>query len=289
MSLVAKSRTDRILDVGIYVVLSAVMILSVLPFVNILAKSLSADLYVRAGQVFLWPIGFTTNAYEIVLGNMRFWRSFMITVFITVTGTTLNTILTVHVGYAVSRRDLPARRLIGFVYIFTMFFNGGLIPTYLVVRAFGLINTVWSVIIPTMVIPYHMIIVRNYFFGIPHSLEESAKIDGASNVTVLYRIYVPMSMPAIATIALFYSVDYWNQYFEALIYINDRHLFPLQVFLREIIKQADPSVTLSTVIDTATESVRGAAVFASTIPILLVYPFLQKYFVKGIMLGSVKE
>lgn len=280
---------ERLWDLGIYFVLLVTILLSVLPFISILAKSMSSAAAVRAGNVSLMPVGFTLEAYEIVLGNLRYWRSFLVTVIITVVGTFLNTLLTVHVAYAVSRKKLPGRRVIGFLYIFTMFFNGGLIPSYLVVRAFGLINTIWAVIIPGLVVPYHMIIVRNYFFGIPESLEESAKIDGASNVRILYRIFIPMSLPPIATIALFYSVDYWNQYFEALIYITDSELFPLQVFLREIITLAAPGNTFADVSNTAIESIKGAAVFASTLPIIMVYPFLQRYFVQGIMLGAVKE
>lgn len=284
-----RSTSDRVFDVAVHVVLAVVMALSVLPFINILAKSLSGGMYVQAQQVGFIPRGLTFEAYQVVLANMRFWRSFMVSVTITVVGTLLNTLLTVHVAYAVSRPQLRGRRLIGFAYIFTMFFNGGLIPTYLVVRAAGMINTIWSVIVPALVIPYHMIIVRNYFFGISSSIEESAKIDGASNVTILYRIYLPIAMPSVATIALFYAVDYWNQYFEALIYITERNLFPLQVFLREIIRQADPRVSMASATGSATASISSAAVLASTVPILLVYPFLQKYFVKGIMLGSVKE
>ncbi len=287
-SVVLKNRSDRVFDVFVYLILTVFMVLTVLPFINILAKSLSSAIYVHAGRVSLFPVGFTFEAYELVMGSTKFWRAFGVTVFITVVGTSLNTWFTANIAYALSRKRLPGRRLVGFLYIFTMFFSGGLIPTYLVVRAFGLTNTLWSVIIPTLVIPYHMIIVRNYFLGVPDSLEESARMDGASNVTILYRIYVPISLPAIATISLFYAVDYWNQYFDALIYLTDRALFPLQVYLRELIRSTDPAAGF-TDMRMANASVNGATVIASTLPILMVYPFLQRYFVKGIMLGSVKE
>ena len=174
-------------------------------------------------------------------------------------------------------------------YVFTIMFNGGLIPTYLLVRGLGLVNTLWALVLPAAIIPFNMIILKNFFMSIPDSLEESAIIDGASQITILFKIYVPVSISAMVTIGLFYAVGHWNQYFQALIYLSDRVLYPLQLYLREVIlEEGAQMVDAEALMDVAPLSVRGATIVAATVPILLVYPFIQKYFVKGIMLGSVK-
>ncbi|MBD2845632.1 carbohydrate ABC transporter permease [Paenibacillus sp. IB182496] len=286
-----KTSGEKVFDVVNVGLLSFIIVICLLPLLNIAAKSFSSDAYVLAGEVFIWPKGFSVNAYEIVLGSRRFWDSFGNTVFITIVGTALNTFLTILAGYALSRKRLKGQRLFMFLFIFTMLFNGGIIPTYLVVKEVGLLNSLWALIIPGLVAPFNMIIMRLYFFNIPDSMEESAKIDGASHFRILFSIMIPLAMPSIATISLFYAVEYWNNYFEALIYITNHERFPLQVFLREMISNASSADinNMDLMMNTAQESVRGATVVAATVPILLVYPFLQKYFVKGAMLGAVKQ
>lgn len=267
-----------------------VLCLCAYPFFSIVAKSFSSEAEVVAGNVYLIPKGWNVKAYEVVLGSQRFGDALGVTVYVTLLGTFINILLTIFVAYAVSRKKLKGANLITFLYVFTMLFSGGLIPTYLVVKSMNMINTLWALIIPGAVVPFNMFILRNYFYNISDSLEESAKLDGASNIRTLFSIMIPLAMPSIATICLFCAVGYWNSYFEALIYITDRSKYTLQVFLREIVIDPDTDVNnADLMMDVAEQSVRGATVVASTLPILIVYPFLQRYFVKGVMVGSVKE
>ncbi len=266
------------------------IILCIVPFLNILSKSFSDEASVLAGQVGLWPINFNIKAYRAVLLNNDFLRSLGISVFVTVVGTTLNTIATVLTAYSLSRDYLRGRRVFRFLYIFTMLFSGGLIPTYLVVRACGLIDNLFALILPTMVGVFQMLLVSNYFYTIPRDLEESAKIDGASNTTVMSRIMVPLAMPVIATIILFYAVGHWNEFFAALMYLNRRDLRPLQIYLRDLILMADNNFMNADMLEEIPmESIQGATLVAATVPILIVYPFLQRYFVKGMLVGAVKQ
>jgi putative aldouronate transport system permease protein len=266
------------------------IILSIMPFINILAKSLSDEASVLAGQVVFWPINFNLRAYSVVFNNKEFINALGVSVFVTVVGTTLNIVATVLTAYPLSRSYLKGRRVIRFLYIFTMLFSGGLIPTYLVVRSVGLIDNLFSLILPNLVGVFQMILVANYFLTIPDDIEDSAKIDGASNVTILFRIMIPLSMAVIATITLFYAVGHWNEFFSALMYINKRNLRPLQLYLRELIQMASNTfMNLELMDEIPMESVQGATLVAATLPILLVYPFLQRYFVKGVMVGAVKQ
>lgn len=277
-------------EIVIHTVLALVVVVCLLPFVTLLAKSFSREAFVLAGDVTLLPIGFNFDAYRVVFYSNQFWSSFNISVVVTVAGTILNVLFTIFVSYSVSRRDMPGTRAVSFLYIVTMFFSGGLIPTYLVVKGMGMMDSILALFIPGMVSAFNMIILRNYFIAIPDSLEESAYMDGATNTGILFKIMIPLAMPSIATIALFCAVGYWNNYFSGLIYITSRAKRPLQVYLRDIIMESDNAMSnLDLLSDVAGESVRGATVVAATLPILLVYPFLQKYFVKGVMVGSVKE
>ena len=267
----------------------------VYPYLNVIAKSFSSAEMIMSGMVNgILPKGINIDAYKLLFSQSnRFFISLKNTIFITCVGTLLNLILTVFVAFAVSRKALPGRRLIMLLYIFTMLFGGGLIPTYLVVINAGLRNSLWALIIPGLVSAFNVVLMRNYFSSIPISLEESAKIDGADHFTVLLRIIVPLAMPSIACIALFCAVGYWNSYFNALMYIDDRSKAVLQIYLRDLlmsIQQAEMSGILDELMrEMPNEAMRGAAVFASTLPIVCFYPFLQRYFVKGMTLGAVKE
>ncbi|MFK7692752.1 carbohydrate ABC transporter permease [Paenibacillus sp. HJGM_3] len=286
-----RTRGEAIFEWFNYTLLVLIILTCLIPVLNIAAKSLSDEASVMAGEVLIWPIHFTTDAYGIVLGSQKFLTSFRNSVYITMVGTLLNVILTVCTGYALSRSRLKGQKAIMMLYVFTMLFNAGIIPTYLVVKGAGLINSYWALIVPALVSPFNMIIVRLYFMNLPDSLEESGKIDGASNVRILVSIMVPLAMPVIATIALFCAVEYWNSYFDALMYINDAKLMPLQVYLREmLLNAADASnnVDMLAQVNVSQESIRGATVVAATLPIVVVYPFLQRYFVKGVVLGAVK-
>ncbi len=266
------------------------LIVTLIPFINIISKSLSDEASVLAGEVLLWPINFNVQAYKIVLANHEFLRALSISVYVTAVGTILTTTATVLVAYALSRDYLKGQRVFRFLYIFTMLFSGGLIPTYLVVRAVGLIDNLYALILPNLVGVFQMLLVSNYFYTIPKDIEESAKIDGAGNTLILRRIMVPLAMPVIATIILFYAVGLWNEFFAALMYLNRRDLRPLQIYLRDLIMQADNNQMNADIMrDVPMESIQGATLVAATAPILIVYPYLQRYFVKGMMVGAVKQ
>jgi putative aldouronate transport system permease protein len=266
-------------------------LLCVLPFINVLAKSLSSEAAVVSGKVVLWPIDLNAKAYRYIFSSGLFWSSMKNTIFVTAFGAALDTALTVFVAYAISRRHFVGKSVIYFMYVFTMLFSGGLIPTYLVVRQVGLLDKLPALFIPSLVTVFNMTIVRNYFLSIPSSLEESAKMDGAANLNILFRIMIPLATPAIATVTLFTAVGLWNDYFTPLLYIQSRSNRTLQVFLRGVVDMSkDMNMNdFDSINELAQETIRGATVFAATLPILLVYPFLQRYFVSGMTIGAVKE
>ena len=259
------------------------------PYLNLVAKSLSGSAVVSAGRVLgVWPIDFTLSSYAYVLHSARFTRAIGFTALITVVGTVLNLALTVFVAYAVSRRDMPGSRVIMLGYLITMLFGGGMIPTYLAVSQAGLIDSMWALILPGLVSAYNVVLMRNYIDGLPEALLESAMIDGASQLRTLLSIV----LPSLATIGLFCAVGYWNTFFNALLYINRRDMATLQIYLREVLvntQSAEMNAGMDELYEgMQTECVQGACVVASSLPIILVYPFLQKYYVKGMTLGAVK-
>ncbi|TYP79391.1 carbohydrate ABC transporter permease [Paenibacillus methanolicus] len=286
-----RTRGEVVFEYVNYFLLLLAILVCLIPVLNIVAKSFSDESSVVAGDVGIWPIHFTTEAYHYVLSSPKFLSSFSISVLVTVIGTLINVTLTVFTGYALSRRRLKGQKVIMMLFVFTMIFQAGILPTYLIVKQLGLLNSIWSLILPGLVSPFNMIIVRLYFCNIPDSLEESGKMDGAGNLRILFHIMIPLAMPVIATTALFCAVEYWNSYFDALMYISKQNLLPLQVYLREVIfstSDANNNVEMVAQMQIAQESIRGAVVVAATLPIVLVYPFLQRYFVKGIVLGAVK-
>ena len=240
----------------------------------------------------VWAIDFTLSSYAYVLHSARFTRAIGFTALITVVGTVLNLALTVFVAYAVSRRDMPGSRVIMLGYLITMLFGGGMIPTYLAVSQAGLIDSMWALILPNLVSAYNVVLMRNYIDGLPEALLESAMIDGASQMRTLFSIVLPLMLPSLATIGLFCAVGYWNTFFNALLYINRRDLATLQIYLREVLvntQSAEMNAGMDELYEgMQTECVQGACVVASSLPIILVYPFLQKYYVKGMTLGAVK-
>nr|WP_286672544.1 carbohydrate ABC transporter permease [Cohnella hashimotonis] len=261
-----------------------------LPFIHIAAKSLSDQSYVVAKDVWLWPRGLNFSSYDFVLSYKQFYVSFGNSLFITVVGTLISMAVTLLAAYPLARNGLPYRRFMMLIFVITMFFSGGLIPTYLIVKDVGLLNSLWSVILPGALAPFNLILIRNFFSGLPEAMEESARMDGASSLRILAQIYVPLSMPAIATISMFYAVGYWNSFFQAMMYLTDRSLMPLQVFLLQLVSNDKPAdMVVNDVLSGVTpESMRAAAIICVVLPILCVYPFIQRYFVKGIMLGAVK-
>jgi putative aldouronate transport system permease protein len=274
------------------ILLGMFALLAMLPFIHVIAQSFSSHHAIASGLVTLWPVEFSLEAYNKVLNEDAFWRAFQISVLRTAAGTGFSILLICLLAYPLSKSYLKGRSLILFLIVFTMLFQGGMIPKYLIVKATGLLNTFWAYIIPNAIGAFSVIILKNFFQSVPAELEESARIDGASNIGILFRIMIPLSMPAIATLSLWSAVGNWNSFFDAVLYVTDRNLHPLQVYLRELIMFNQSNINNSSSgLDSAMlalESLKAAALMASTLPILILYPFLQKHFVKGIMIGSVK-
>lgn len=288
----SKKMSDYVLDTGIYFFLIAMGLMTLLPFANVLSKSISEEWAIVAGKVGIFPVGFQLDTMRFVATSDQFLRSLFISACITLIGTLGSLLLTALTAYPLSKRELPGMGGIIVLFIFTMMFNGGIIPNYLLIRELGLINHLGALILPALISVFNMLVIKSYFESLPSSLEESAKLEGANNFTILFRIILPLSGPVLATIGLFYAVYFWNDYFHPMLYINSTSLKPLQLYLQDIVMNADTSSTLNKSADdlmnVPAEGVRSATVIASTIPILLVYPFLQKYFIKGVLIGSVK-
>ena len=262
------------------------------PFLYVLAVSLSPLEQVMRGGLILWPEKFTFDSYKMILSNTHFTTSLWTTIAITVVGTAVNLALTVSMAYPLSKKRLKGRSVMLFLIMFTMLFSGGMIPSFLVMKWLGLLNSFWSVIVPGAINAFNLIILKNFFQGIPDALEESGRIDGASNTGVLFKIILPLSMPALATFTLFYAVGHWNQFFLSVMYVNDSSLWPIQVILRQMIIEGSVEEYQAAIANGSYEimptTIKMAAIIVATIPILCVYPFLQKHFAKGVLLGSVK-
>ncbi|MFC4320004.1 carbohydrate ABC transporter permease [Litchfieldia salsa] len=276
-----------------FINLSILLLISLaclIPFLNVISSSFATTQEVIEKDFIIFPTTFTLSAYEYIFSTPTIFKSFAVSIGVTGIGTFVSMVLTSFMAYSLSRRYLHGRRTINFVVVFTMLFSGGMIPTYLVVKNFGLINTYWALILPVAISAFNLIIMRNFFQAIPDSLEESAKVDGCNDLMIFFKIILPLSLPSIATISLFYAVAYWNEYTNAILYLNDSGKWPIQVLLRQIVivssgMQADASVV--EVVPPA-QTIKMAVITVATIPMLILYPFLQKYFVKGAFVGSVK-
>jgi putative aldouronate transport system permease protein len=261
------------------------------PVLYVLAASLSSFQFLAQGRVGIIPMGFTVEAYKRILGYPMLGRAYLNTIFYTVAGTAVSLLLTAMAAYPLSRRPFPGQKFMSAVVVVAMLFSAGMVPTFLIVTRLNMYNTVWSILLPTAVSSFNVVLLRSFFEQIPYELEESASLDGCSQMMILFRIILPLSMPGLVTVGLFYAVQQWNSYFPAMLYLRDRALVPMQIILRDIVIQnqiADLSIDLVNGSDQISESVKYATIMVATIPIMLVYPFIQKYFVKGIMIGSVK-
>lgn len=282
---------EQIFNVINHILLIILAMATLFPFLHVLAQSLSSETAVISGKVGLFPQGLQFGTYQYVFGNAQFINSFKVSVFITVVGTIIAMVVTTFAAYPLSKPQLPGRKPLLIMFIFAMLFHGGIIPNYLLMRNLGLLDNVWVLILPSLLNVFNLLIIKNFLEGIPESLEEAARIDGASTFGILFRIVLPISTPVMATISLFYAVAYWNDFFRAMIYISRPSLKPLQLYLYEIVTQTQRPLTdvpIDTAMNLTPAAVRAATIMAATVPILLVYPFLQKYFVKGIIIGSVK-
>lgn len=284
--------SEKIYIGAVYVILIGSGILCLFPFLNVLAKSLSANWAIISGKVGLLPVAFTMENVMFVLRDRLFQNAFLISVFVTVVGSLGAVLFTAVSAYPLSKKHLPGIKFILLLYIFTMLFNGGLVPTYLLIKNLHLMDNLASLILPALINVFNLLLMKNYYESLPESLEESAKLDGASNLRIVLSIVIPISAPVFATISLFYAVYFWSNWFHPMLYLNDPSLKPLQLYLRDIILQASDENLLNQDIDAllnlSPEGIRNATIIVSTIPILLVYPMLQKYFIKGILIGSVK-
>ncbi|GIO44142.1 carbohydrate ABC transporter permease [Paenibacillus apis] len=276
----------------VYVILAGTGILCLFPFVNVLAKSLSANWAIVSGKVGLWPIDFNLKNIGFVIDDNMFQRGFLISVSLTVVGTLASVVMTAVSAYPLSKKHLPGIKFVLLLYIFTMLFNGGLVPNYLLIKNLGLMNNLMSLVLPALINVFNLLLMKNYYESLPESLEESAKLDGASNLRIVLRIIIPLSAPVFATISLFYAVSFWGDWFHPMLYLNDPALKPLQLYMRDVVLQASNENLLNQdndlLLNVSPEGIRNATIIVSTIPILLVYPFLQKHFIKGILIGSVK-
>ncbi|MCY4145265.1 MAG: carbohydrate ABC transporter permease [Chloroflexi bacterium] len=293
---VNESTVDRVFMLGNTAFLLIVTVIILLPLIFIVAASFSSAEAVIAGKVTLWPVDFSLLGYETIFEHNKVWNGFANSLFYTFFGTVFNVAMTIAAAYPLSRQDLIGRRVITFAFIFTMLFSGGLIPTFMVVRDLGLYNTRLAMILPTGIGPFNLLIAITFFrTTIPPELNEAARIDGASDFRIFLSIILPLARPIIAVLALFYAVNtHWNTYFQALIYLKDQELFPLQLVLREILIQN--SVDASMLIDVedlvAREGLRDllkySLIVVASVPVMILYPFVQRHFVKGMTLGSVK-
>lgn len=282
----------------ITVVLCFAALICLYPFLNVFAKSLSEGHAIYENPTMIFPEDFTWDAYEYIFNTNVLLKSFVITVFVTVVGTALNLIFTVTCAYSLSRIHAPGNRLMLWFIVIPMLFGAGLIPQYILLNGLNLIDSIWVLILPSLISPFNVIMMRNFFWSIPDSLTEAAMIDGANELQVLGRITLPLSKAIIATVGLFYAVGHWNDYFTGLYFINDNTKWPLQVLLKSIIIDLNSmnmgSVNMTQVNDMSKvvlqpENIKAAVIIFATVPILLVYPFLQKYFTKGIIIGAVKQ
>ena len=263
------------------------------PFLYVLSRSLMPEMERAVRPFALIPNSLDFSGYKLIFSkSSNVVNSYKVTIARAVVGTLMNLIFSTLSAYVISRKDYPAKNFLTFMMVFTMWFGGGLIPSYLVNRAYGLGNNFWVYIFPSLISPWNTLILRNFFMAMPESLEESAKIDGASDMTVLVRIILPLSKASLATIGLFYAVGHWNSWFDSMLYMNDNKMWTLQYVLRQVLSSASVGELVQDFGDAnskpPTELVRMATIIAATVPILCVYPFLQKYFVKGVMVGSIK-
>jgi putative aldouronate transport system permease protein len=292
---VRESRSDLIFMVCLYTFLVLLILVFLYPLIYVVSASLSDPTAVMSGQVMLLPVGFTLEAYRTIFEYAPVWTGFVNSIFYAVVGTLVNLLVTIAAAYPLSRKDLYGRNVILFLFVFTMLFSGGLIPTYLTVKNLGLLNTRWALIVPQALSVWYLIVTITYLrTSIPGDLLEAAQLDGCSDLQYLVHIILPLSSPILAVLALFYAVEHWNQYFAALVYLTDKDLFPLQIVLRDILVRNQVDLTLFVDIQTyeAKEAMRillrYALIVVASVPVLVIYPFVQSYFVKGVMIGALK-
>ncbi|GIP29330.1 sugar ABC transporter permease [Paenibacillus sp. J23TS9] len=300
LSGVRETKRDKLFLLCNYIYVLLAFLVVFYPLVYMISASISDPKYVGSGEMWLWPKGITFDGYKRVFENSSIWTGYGNTILYTVVGTTINLVVTLPAAYALSRKDFVGRNFFMGMFMVTMFFGGGLVPTYLLIKQLGMINTMWAIVIPSAASIWNIIVSRTFFqSSIPKELQEAAQIDGCTNMRLFIKIILPLSMPIIAVMALFYGVGNWNSYFSALIYLNDSAKYPLQLVLRQILVLQEMAAQGGGAIDASTAAamnskaeiaalVKYAVIIVATVPIIAIYPFLQRYFVQGVMIGSVK-
>ncbi|WP_136603917.1 carbohydrate ABC transporter permease [Paenibacillus dokdonensis] len=300
LSGVRETKRDKLFLICNYIYVLLAFLVVFYPLVYMISASISDPKYVGSGEMWLWPKGITFDGYKRVFENSSIWTGYGNTILYTVVGTAINLVVTLPAAYALSRKDFVGRNFFMAMFMVTMFFGGGLVPTYLLIKQLGMINTMWAIVIPSAASIWNIIVSRTFFqSSIPKELQEAAQIDGCTNMRLFIKIILPLSMPIIAVMALFYGVGNWNSYFSALIYLNDSAKYPLQLVLRQILVLQEMAAQGGGAIDASTAAamnskaeiaalVKYAVIIVATVPIIAIYPFLQRYFVQGVMIGSVK-
>ena len=286
------SRGMRIFRAFNLVFLLLVVFLTMYPFLNIIAQSFSSEGFINAGQVNLFPMGFNTETYKLILADSTFWTNYGNTVLYTVVATAISMVLTTAFAYAIAKKDLKGRSVFIGLAVFTMFFNGGLIPNYVLISSLGMRDTIWAVVLPNAISVFNLLIMKSFFENMPRELEEAASIDGLTQYGILFRVVLPLSKAIVATMVLFYAVANWDSWFQAFLYLDNPDLFPVTIYLRNMIAGVTTAGSAGGTAENVGQiaaNIQSVTIVLTVIPILCVYPFVQKYFFSGVMLGSVKE
>jgi putative aldouronate transport system permease protein len=273
------------------VILTLVVLVTLYPFVNVVARSLSSEPPIEAGKVNLWPKGLNITTYKRVMSDSLFWTNYRNTIIYTVVGTVISIVLTTCYAYVLSKKQLRGRGVLVGVAVFTMFFNGGLIPNYVLVTGLGMRNTIWAIVLPNAINVFNLLVMKAFFENMPVELEEAAAVDGLNTYQTLLRIVLPLSKAVIATMVLFYAVAMWNSWFSAFLYMDNQNLFPVTMYLRNLIAGATGGSNEGEASDTALQiaaNIQAVTIVLTVLPIMFIYPFIQRYFVRGVMLGAVK-
>lgn len=271
-----------------FIIMVIIIIITLAPFLNIAAKSFSDRRHLALNDVTFYPRGFNVDTYNVITSDNVFWNGYKNTIIYTVFGTLISLIVTTLIAYPLSVRKLRGKKLITAFIIFTMFFNGGMIPNYLLVKAVGMRDTMWAILIPGAASTFYVIVMRSFFETIPYELEEAAMVDGMNYYGIFLQIILPLSKPIIATMALFYAVAAWNSWFSAFLYLSSMKLYPVTIYLRNIIAGASSGAADSDSLGVVSANIKAVTIMLTSVPILLIYPFLQRYFIKGVMIGAVK-
>lgn len=283
---------SRIFDIVLNILIFIAILICLVPILHVASISLSSNTAILSGRVYIWPVNLNFDSYKVVFADKTMIRSLLFTATLTIVYTVLSMLMTILAAYPLSKKGLKGRNFFLLVIVFTMYFSGGMIPDYILIRNLNLLNNFWALVLPGLISAFNMIVLKTFFTTLPESLEESAFIDGASYLTILIRIVLPLSLPVLATLSLFYAVGRWNYFMDALLYITDSKLYPIQLKLYQIIyNNMQPEISAiegNISSNLLPESLKAASVMFATIPIIVVYPWLQKYFISGVMIGAIK-